>query len=226
MFWQAFRNLTWPALALLLALMLLPACLGGQAQPYVHQYLLDYPPPRLSDLAPLPAAVQVGRFSAAPELQSLNMFFAPQGQERDHYPYHRWLVNPDQLVSGVLLRDLVASGLFKAALGPGSLQQARFVMEGGVQSFAEEDQGSRAQASLELVITLLDTRQAELYRRVLFQRTYRAEQAMSAQSGPALAAAMSRAMAALSPRIIKDVHAAMQKRLAEGKPPLSKPAPQ
>jgi len=217
--------MTWPALALLLALLLLPACLGGPYPPYLRQYLLEYPPPRVSGLASLPVAVQVGRFSAAPGVDSQQMFFAPQGQERDHYPYHRWLVGPAQLVSEVLLRDLTACGLFQAALGPHSLQQARFVIEGGVQSFLERDQGERAQARLELVLTLLDASQAELYRRVMFQRTYQAQQDMSAQSGPALAAAMSQAMASLSPRIIREVHAAIQKRLEAGPPPLGKPAP-
>lgn len=211
------------ALALLLPLLLLAACAGGQSQPYVKQYLLEYPSPRLGGWAPLPAVVQVSRLAAVPAADSQQMLYAPGSYERDNYAYDRWRVGPGQLVGEALARDLVASRLFKAVLGPGSLQQARFQIEGGVLSFMEVDRGPQARARLELVVTLLDRRQKGLYRRVMFQRTYRAEQDMGQQSGAALAAAMSRAMAQVSPRVIKDIYEAIKGRLAAGEPPLARP---
>ncbi len=207
------------ALILLLAAMVLAACSSSKPERYVHQYMLQYDSPSAPKDDVLPTALQVTGFNGGPGADSQQMIYQPQRYERGAYSYHQWRATPGRLVTEALQRDLLASRLFLAVLGPESLQQGRFLLEGGVLRFLEVDQGQGAQASLEVVITLLDNQRRDLYQKVLFQKTYRAQASMAAKSGPALAAAMSQAMAQISAQVVKDVYKAVKKRLSEPPPP-------
>ena len=75
----------------------------------------------------------------------------------------------------------------------------------------EIDQGEIWQASLALNITLLDTSEKEITKRVLFQKKYQAAEPLTEKTPGGLAQAMSRAMEQLSARIITDVYQAAKK---------------
>ena len=62
-------------------------------------------------------------------------------------------------------------------------------------------------------ITLMAEDEPDVSRRILFQRRYRAEESCTIKNPRALAEAMSRAMADLSEKIIRDIHG----RLKEGR---------
>lgn len=212
------RRAWFVTLALLLPVMLLAACSTSKPERYVHQYMLEYTAPQAAVGEMLPTAVQVTSFTGAPGSDTQQMVYEPERYERGAYSYHQWRAAPGPMVAEALRRDLLASRRFLAVLGPDSLQQGRFLLEGGVLSFLEVDQGSEVKARLAVVITLLDKQRQDLYQRVLFQKTYRAEATMSAKSGPALVQAMSQAMARISPQVTKDIYQAVKKRLDQPPP--------
>jgi ABC-type uncharacterized transport system auxiliary subunit len=207
------RPLAW--LGLLSLTLALLGCLGGGSKPSqtVEQYTLEYPPPALAGLAPLEQGISVERFSVAQDFNGQAMVYRPMDYQRQVYSFHRWRVNPADLCTDYLLRDLRASGLFKAVFSYQTPGMARFRLEGAVQEFLERDEAAGPLAALSLNLTLLDLSFPDLPRRLVFQRTYEQTAPMPRPGAGELAQAMSQAFAGLSQRALADIHLAMQGRL-------------
>jgi uncharacterized lipoprotein YmbA len=198
-----------PAAVVLLSALLLWGC--GSPPVLVHKYMLEYPSPAVRTAAPLPDAVKVEKFSVAQAYNTTAMVYKNNPYARDTYNYSRWQVNPGYLAADFLLRDLRNARLFQAVLPPDSPSKSRFILEGGVEEMQELDQADSWKAALALNITLLDTQQEEITRRVILQKTYRTEEPLAEKTPAGLAQAMSRAMEQLSVRIITDAYQAAQK---------------
>jgi ABC-type uncharacterized transport system auxiliary subunit len=199
----------------LLMTCLVPLLLGcGQPPMLVNQYILEYPAPVVGGQGQIPAALKVELFSVAQAYNTNAMVYQPQPFKSQVYNYSRWRANPGFLVTDYLLRDLRASGLFKAVLGPDTSGKYRFLLEGGVAEFQELDETDGWKAALALTVTLLDTSKLELPQRVVFQKNYRELEPMPVKTPQGLAQAMSRALEHLSARIITDTYEAARSRAA------------
>jgi cholesterol transport system auxiliary component len=200
-------------LALLAALLV--AGLGcGKPPMLINQYMLEYPAPMVGGKVKIPAAVRVELFSVAQAFNTNAMVYQPQPFQSQSYNYSRWRANPGNLVTDYLIRDLRESGLFKAVFGADSSAEYRFRLEGGVVEFQEVDAADGWKASLALTVTLLDTTQEELPRRVIFQKNYRVQEPLPEKTPQGLAQGMSRAMEQVSARIINDTYEAARTRTA------------
>ena len=199
-------------LALLAALLV--ACLGGCGKPpvLVNQYILEYPAPVVGRKGKIPAAVKVELFSVAQTFNTHAMVYQPQPFQSQSYNYSRWRANPGYLVTDYLIRDLRESGLFKAVFGPDSSGEYLFKLEGGGADFQELDAADGWKASLALTVTLLDTNEEELPRRVVFQKNYRVLEPLPEKTPQGLAQGMSRAMEQVSAQIINDTYEAARTR--------------
>jgi ABC-type uncharacterized transport system auxiliary subunit len=189
---------------------LLTGC--GKPPVTVYRHLLEYPSPELPRLPQVPEGLKVELFSVAQAFNSQSMIYRPTPYRSEAYRYHRWRVNPGQLVTDFLLRDLRQSRAFAAVFGYDRPAAARFLLEGAVEEFQEVNVGDCWSAVLAINITLLDTAKEEITQRVLFQKNYRAEEPIIDRTPQGLAAAMSRAMERLSANIITDIHQAAWKR--------------
>jgi ABC-type uncharacterized transport system auxiliary subunit len=194
-----------------LLIILLLWCGCGKPPMLVQKYLLDYPAPVVQKAAPLDDSLKVEPFAVAQAFNTTAMVYRTSPYKAENYNYSRWRVNPGYLVADYLTRDLRDSRLFKAVLSGDSPSKARFSLEGGVQEIQELDQGAVWQASLALSLTLVDTSENEITKRVLFQKNYQATETMTEKTPAGLAQAMSRALAQLSPQIITDVYRAAKK---------------
>jgi ABC-type uncharacterized transport system auxiliary subunit len=199
------------SLAVFLLLFLLAGC--GKPPTLVQKYILEYPSPAVSGAGRIGEVIKVQLFEVAQVYNSPAMIYQPQPFKSDAYNYHRWRVNPGNLVTDYLLRDLRNSGLFKAVLPYGSTGKSRFLLEGGVEKFLEIDAPGGWQAALSLNITLLDLSLQELPQRVVFQKNYRTEEPLTDKTPKGLAQGMSRAMERLSARIITDVYQAATRQV-------------
>ena len=187
---------------------ILLACLaGGCGKPpnLVHKYILEYPPPKLSGAPKIGEVIKVELFSVAQAFNSPAMVYQPHPFKSETYTYHRWRVNPGNLVTDYLLRDLRSSGVFKAVLSGSSSGKSRFVLEGGVEEIQEIDAPEGWNAALALNITLLDLNRQEVSDRVLFQKNYRALEPITEKTPAGLARGVSQAMEKLSGQIIADI---------------------
>lgn len=192
--------------------LLLPLVAGcGKPPNLVHRYILEYPPPKGPAAPKIGEAIKVELFSVAQAFNSPAMVYQTNPFKSDTYNYHRWRVNPGNMVTDYLLRDLRNSGLFKAALPAGSAGKSRYLLEGGVEEIQEIDEADGWKAALALNITLLDQNRHELTERVVFQKNYRAVELMTEKTPHGLAQGMSRAMQRLSGEIIADIYKAAAK---------------
>lgn len=188
--------------------LLLAGC--GQPPVILYRYLPEYPPP-VVHREPLLDSLRVESFVAPQYLRSTNMYYRPRPYEIRAYAYHRWQAEPAALVTDMLLRDLRESGLFQGVFAYQQEGAARFQLEGAVQEFAEVDAPAGWQAVVAVNVTLADRQQPELTRRVILNRNYQEAELMVDQTPAGLAAAMSRALARLSGRLIADLYEAARR---------------
>jgi ABC-type uncharacterized transport system auxiliary subunit len=194
--------------ALLIFLLLWCGC--GKPPMLVKKYMLEYPPP-VVQVTPSEENLRVEKFAVAQAFNTTAMVYRTGPYKSDTYNYSRWQVNPGYLITDFLTRDLRNSRIFKAVLPADSPTKARFVLEGGVEKIEEIDRPDAWMASLVLNITLLDTSREEITKRVLFQKNYQAEEALTEKTPGGLAQAMSRALEQLSAQIIADVDKAAKR---------------
>lgn len=199
---------------LLLALSL-SACVPSSKPPLkVEQYTLEYDAPA-PDAEPVPALIQVRRFAVAPEYRTRRMVYSEGVNMRAEYNYHSWRATPGDLATYFLRRDLAESGLFSGVLDDASAMVGSYVLEGAVDDFYERDNADGTEAVLGLTVALVDPGEADVTRRVLFQKAYRVHEPCVARNPKAVALSMSRAMQTVAGRIAVDVRQAVAERLQE-----------
>lgn len=189
------------------------ACIGGKTPYMIEQYTVEYPAPLNRGDSPMNVTMRVERFSASKAYSGQAMVYSSGPFKMNSYDYHRWRVSPGDMVTDFLLRDLRGSGLFRAVFSYHDPEEARFVLEGGVEEFLESDGKDGAKAILGLSVTLLDATQREVTKRVVFQRRYRFVEAMGSRDPQALVQSMSRAMEMFSKALLEDVEAAVKESI-------------
>lgn len=185
--------------------LLLSGCFGGgQPGRLTEQYALEYTPCVTEGVVMLPETITVERFSAAQQYNSTAMVYQEQPYQRNQYLYHRWRVNPADLVSDYLLRDLRGAGMFRGVFNHRSSEPSRYLLAGDIVEFREyEDDCRRAVVSLN--VTLLDTARSALPDRILFQKNYRIAEPIDEKSPTGLARGMSQAVAKVSGLLLGDI---------------------
>jgi ABC-type uncharacterized transport system auxiliary subunit len=88
-------------------------------------------------------------------------------------------------------------------------EDARFVLEGGLEEFLEVDEGKGRSAVLTLSVNLIDLSRTGTPSRLVFQKKYRSVEPIADADPAGLARAMSNGMAKVSAQVIKDVYDAV-----------------
>ena len=177
----------------------------------VQHYMLEYASPEITDLKPLPVSLKVERFSVAPAYNTNRIIYRDASFKRDEYFYHKWRANPGDMVTYFLSRDIRDSGLFKAVLPHGSEFPFSYVLEGSVDEFVEWDSPEGWYGVLAITITLMAENEPDVTKRILFQKTYRAEKPLTEKNPQGLTQALSLAMADISKNIIMDIYSVLKK---------------
>jgi len=188
----------------------IPGCIGrGKPAPMIEHYTFEYPSPTFPNLSRLEQTIKVERFSVAKAFNTVSMVFRPEAFKLDTYASNRWMVNPGDMTSDYLLRDLRNSGLFRAAFSYRDYEDARFMLEGGLEEFLEIDEGKTRSAVMTLSVNLLDMSRTGTPGRLVFQKKYRSVEPVTDADPAGLARAMSNGMAKVSAQVIKDVYDAL-----------------
>ena len=146
-------------------------CFGRTKPPFVmDQYTLDYESPRASLAGgPVDELLTVERFAVAPQFNSTSMMIRTGRYRFDTYDHSRWYVNPADMVSGFVLRDITRSGMFKGTYSYYDTELSRYILEGYIDEFGETTDG-RALVSVRM--TLLDTSRKNQVEQIVFQKQY------------------------------------------------------
>ncbi len=197
----------WPCL--LIAMAMLTGCAGSRTSKPTYYYTLDYPPPGIAATTRLAFVLRVDRFAVTPPFDTRRMIYADKGLHRNAYAHFQWVAAPGEMLAFFLGRDLRESQAFDAVLPPDAAAPPTHVIQGWIDTFLEEDFTATGQASLTLSIILIDARETDATRRILFQQSYTAKTDCTAKTPAALAEAMSRAASSVSARLVQDIYDAL-----------------
>jgi ABC-type uncharacterized transport system auxiliary subunit len=178
-------------------------------QPYIEtfHYTLEYAPPELPALKPLPVVIQVDRFISSPVYDTNRMVYRDRDFARDAYAYHRWRTRPANLVQNFLVRDLTRSSLFQAVFADAAINPD-YILEGTVDDFLEWNLQDQWLAVVNITVSL-SSQEEQGRQRILFQENFSSRQPAARKEPQAIAEAMSRAMAEISGEVIRVVHTAI-----------------
>lgn len=183
-------------------------CFGKTKPPYiVDQYTLDYQSSG-NDIAvkPFDELIRVERFSVAPAFNSTSMVIKSGQYRYDTYDYCRWRINPGEMATGFILRDITGAGIFKGTYSYYDADLSRYVLDGHIDEFGETPDG---QAAIGIRVTFMDTNQKNPVEQIMFQKHYSQKSNMEDHSPDALARALSDAMKKISGAVIADIYAAL-----------------
>ncbi|MBA4390467.1 MAG: hypothetical protein C0399_05970 [Syntrophus sp. (in: bacteria)] len=198
---------------ILITVIIFTGCFGRTKSPYVvDQFTLDYPSPVLPGLTSTHELIRIERFSVAQSFNSTAMVYKPQMYRLDTYPYSRWRVNPGDMMSDFLIRDIGKSLLFKGVFSYYSDEPVRFVLEGALEEFFESDEGPEGRAILTVNITFLDRTEREVSKKILFQKAYQFASPVKEKSPDGFTGGMSANMSHLSEALIKDLDNTLKAR--------------
>jgi cholesterol transport system auxiliary component len=184
--------------------------LGGRPAYSVKHYSLEYPSPRMEGIQRFNELIKVERFSVSPAFNSTAMIYRENPFGRDAYHYERWRVNPGDMVTDLIVRDLRNSGLFRAIFSYHDVEETRLLLEGQVEEFLELEEKDSWKAMLGVTITFLDLMKKEPAEKVVFQRSYRFVELFAEKTPEGLAGGMSKAMERFSKQLIRDLEQAMK----------------
>ena len=182
-------------------------CVGAkQPPPNIDYYTLEYAPPKTEMTKPVQAVIRVERFQVAPYYNTTNIVYKEDQFKRDAYHYQKWRAAPGDLVTYFLARDLRESGLFSGVFVLSGKFPSSHVIDGTLDTFGQENLEDHWEAVLAFNITLMAEYEADISKRILFQKQYSIRKRCAYKNPRALAEAMSKALAELSQTVISDVY--------------------
>ncbi len=182
----------------------------GRPRPEIENYIIDYPAPVWEKQAQLNETIRFNRFTIAAAYNNQNMIFRQNNYSIDSFNYNKWAVNPADMLADSLLRDMQASGFFRAVFSRYAVEEGRYTIQGGVGEFFLRIEKAGKMAVICLDITLKDSQQREATKRILFQKKYRQEESLNDESPRGYCQAMSAAAQNISRQIITDVYQAIK----------------
>jgi ABC-type uncharacterized transport system auxiliary subunit len=196
---------------LIVVLLLLSSCVSfNQPGDRVNYYTLEYAPPNIPGMKTLDYTVRIERFEVAPFYDTNQIIYREGSYKRDGYSYHKWRVNPGDLVTYFLNRDIRYSNLFKTVLSNNN-RSPSFSIEGVVDEFLEWDVAEKRNARLSLSVILKTEKDSGMPEKILYQNSYSTTEECKGKSPVALAEAMSLAMSRVSEEIQRDIYEYLSK---------------
>jgi ABC-type uncharacterized transport system auxiliary subunit len=188
---------------------------SGKPQYDVEKFLLHYPAPSREKQDELAVSVKFNRFSIAAAYNSTGMIFRNDNYSIDSFNYSRWAVNPADMIADRLLEDMRGSGLFQTVFDRYETDDGRFNISGGIEEFYLRMDGNNKVALISITISLQDTSEKEIGKRMMYQKKYTREEPLPDASPRGYCEAASRAMQTISREIISDVYAGIKTRTAQ-----------
>jgi len=184
---------------------------SGKPHYEIENYLLDYTAPTFKNKIKLDTTIRIYRFTIASAYNTQNMIFRTGDYTLDFFNYNRWAINPADMTADTLLRDMQASGLFRAVFSRYTVEETRFLLQGGINDFYLRIGENGKVAVISMEITLKDSLRQETKKRIVFQKKYSREESLTEQSPQGYCQAMSKALKNLSQQITTDVYEAIKK---------------
>ncbi len=199
------RNL---ALAGMLAV--LCGCSITQPAVKVDYYELSYASPVVENVAAMDVVIGVRRFGIAAAYDHDRMVEREKGFKTTPSYYHRWANNPRMMLSDLLLRDLRASGGYKAVVIMPANVLPDYEVDGFIQEILLDRSGPVPMVLISMEVTLLRSKERIEQTRIVFQKSFLVQVPCKDQAASGIASAMSDAFKDISTRVQKETYEAIR----------------
>ena len=192
--WTGFV-LFWRVASSASVLLFLAACAGlDLSRPAVvkHYYLLEAAPAPSDTPAQFPVPIKINGFEVAPPFEDRSFVYRVGEQRYESDFYDEFFVAPRAMVTSLIADWLGARHIFAAALPPTSTLDAPYAMEGLVTSMYV-DLRQQSQPTAVFALQVFVTRVGPHERRIVLERAYRHEFALSAHDPKSYADGLSQA---------------------------------
>jgi len=127
---------------------------------YPTTYVLNFPPP-VPQAAPsngVLGPVAIREFDCPEYLCEGRIVYRPSPEEVGFYEFHRWAMNPRQVITEYVVEGLRAQSLFKSVSVHERGSEAAYMLSGNIERLEEVDQGRDVGVVCTISAQLLDTR--------------------------------------------------------------------
>ena len=173
-------------------------------QPIIY-YTLDYEKPVFEPKPTLPVSLAIEPFKTVAPYDTHQIIYSNDEFSQNKYYYYQWMSVPDEMITHLLTRDLIASNYFDAVM-PSDDIALRYQLYGSIDKFYEQDTNNRWFAVLSVTITLIDGKEKNPVKQFCLQKNYNQIQPLAQKNPKSLARAMSTAMSKVSALIIADIY--------------------
>ena len=172
------------------ALASLVGCAGKIRYPNYYVLNLPAPVPAANPPATVLGSVAVREFDAPSFLRGGPIAYRESDDQLDYYQYHRWAVDPRHAVTGAIVQQLQARGIFQSVDRFDGRGNPEYLVTGAIDHLEEVDQGSNVSIEVSLSARLINLRTGEVVWQGASSKTARLDQ----RSVPGVVAEMSREM--------------------------------
>jgi ABC-type uncharacterized transport system auxiliary subunit len=161
---------------------------GGAVRPSKYYQLTvpgDASPRQAAD--PAPVTLLVGNLQASHLYREDRIVYSTAGEEMGTYEYQRWAEPPTEMVEEVLLRELRASGRYRAVYAHRSNINGDFLLRGRLYDFKEVT-GSPIVARVTVEFEMRDLKSGA----TVWTHYYKRDESVSGKDVPAVVAALNR----------------------------------
>ena len=180
----------------------------------ISYYTLNYEKPVFNAKSPLPVALTIEKFKTAPPYNTRRIIYSTNEFSQNKYYYHQWMSPPDEMVSSLLTRDLIASDYFEAVLRSGDII-LRHQLFGFIEQFYEKDTDNQWYAVLSMTITLINKNEKDAKSQFCLQKNYKKTSPLDKKNPKSLARAMSQALSEISSLMIADIYQALDPKVPD-----------
>lgn len=177
--------------------------------PSIAYYTIDYDVPALNPVPALPVTLSIEKFRTSPPFNTNRIIYSKNRFSQNKYYYHQWMSAPDEMITRLLARDLVASNRFLAVIASGNAMTTH-QLTGTVDEFYEQDTDSQWNGVLSVTISLVDLKENDDAVRFILQKNYKKSYPLDQNNPIGLTRALSLAMSEISGLIISDIYQALQ----------------
>jgi len=141
----------------------------GGSIPDMHYYLIDFPISKNSDKSEPVHHIVLGieRFEAAPLYKEERLVYRDSQYEGKYYHYHRWIVNPEEMITEKVIEQLRASNLFEQVVSFPKHSQVDFILHGTIKAIEEWDEGDQWYARVQIAFELV----SKIKSQIIWQKT-------------------------------------------------------
>lgn len=178
------RTLSFSALALYLGII---AGCGAVRPSKYYQLSLPSDSGPGSDSTPYPIALVVGPMTSPQLYEDQPIVYSSEAQAMGTYQYHRWAEPPTEMISDLLLRELLVSGRYRNVNSLSSRVRADYFLHGRLYDFREID-GNAMVVRVAFAFDLRDSKTGT----IVWKHYYSHDEPVSGKDVTAVVAAMNR----------------------------------